>query len=148
MREILFRGKRDYNGKWVEGSLLVWPDGSTEMCHTNPNSNDELLKVSVSPETVGQYIGMKDRNGKMVFEGDIIELKGCRWGVGFENTAFAVMEGPSMQFAMFEQYRWDHKKREWVAPDYWEVVGNIYDNPELLDVDGEGERRTDVPVTD
>ena len=142
----LYRGKKLKTSvfdatDWVYGSLIdsgnheqvaiyPWFNGASTM------SVRQLVYArmeGVEPETVGQFIGLTDKNGKMIFEGDIIETKGCRWVIGFENTAFAAMDGPSMQFAMFEQYIWDHKKREWAAPDYWEVVGNIHDNPELLE---------------
>ena len=139
----LYRGKRTDNGEWVFGYLCKFNDRYdifvpfTE--EENKANEGHFLSAigglwhKVNKETVGQFIGLTDKNGKMIFEGDIIENSGCRWVIGFVNTAFAAMDGPDMQFAMFEQYIWDHKKREWVAPDYWEVVGNIHDNPELLE---------------
>lgn len=138
----LYRGKRTKDGVWIEGPLVFVEGKPAIYDHNAPDSSAtwsygeaHLWGCSeVDPETVGQFIGLTDKNGKMIFEGDIIETKGCRWVIGFENTAFAAMDGPDMQFAMFEQYIWDHKKREWAAPDYWEVVGNIHDNPELLEV--------------
>ena len=147
MREILFRGKKWKTSvfdetDWVYGSLIdsgnheqvaiyPWVNGASTM------SVRQLVYArmeAVKPETVGQFTGMTDKNGKKIFEGDIIEYKGLRWDVGFQMTAFAAMDGPIVQFALFEQYIWDHKKREWIAPDYWEVIGNVHDNPELLEV--------------
>ena len=64
MREILFRGKRIDNDEWAEGSPLVWPDGDAEICHTKPDVVHEMLKAVVYPETIGQYTGLTDKNGK------------------------------------------------------------------------------------
>lgn len=139
MREILFRGKRTDNGAWVEGAFClkdcddIFGDIVDRPSIIKYDPPYDGFWFQVHPETVGQFIGLADKNGKKIFEGDIIETKGCRWAIGFANTAFAAMDGPNMQFAMFEQYIWDHKKREWEAPSYWEVVGNIHDNPELLE---------------
>lgn len=122
MREILFKGKRVDNGEWTEGYLfkswnkvfLLW--GMTGDC---PNMEE------VIPETVGQYTGLTDKNGKKIFEGDIL-LKGfekvlvkwnvnqCRWGIYSNNYEICGFNESTQ--------------------GYFEVIGNIYDNSELLEV--------------
>lgn len=73
--------------------------------------------------------------GKKIFEGDIVTFRsGLMWVVDFQLNAFVAMDGQRVQFAFFEQYDWDHKTHEPIAPDYFEVIGNIHDNPELLEV--------------
>ena len=132
MRDIIFRGKRTYNGKWVVGSLLVWPDGSTEMCRTNPNDSEELLKSIVRPETVGQFTGLTDKNGKKIFEGDIARVRFIDdedlCVVTFEHGSFYLS---SINGAIRDEILWN----AWYSDATIEVVGNIYDNIELLEGD-------------
>ncbi len=128
MREILFRGRRG-NEKWRYGSLLVYPDGDCFICIDNGEETDVLIKSAADSDTVGQYTGLTDKNGVKIFEGDIVHIHDtllqCTkpWHefdgyVDFMDGSYRIVSGATTN------YRW---------VDYGvEVIGNIYDNPELL----------------
>ena len=136
MREILFRSKRIDTGEWIEGYLVklgresfsdperygicnkAIPLGGSGVCYN--------LKIAeVIPETVGQYTGLTDKNGKKIFEGDILSyieeietrsrgketLKGI-YEVKFEYCGFSPLDC--------------------LACNHLEIIGNIHDNKELL----------------
>ena len=122
MREILFRGKRTDDGEWMCGNLTVWSDGSASI-DSEPTASSPMY--AVIPETIGQYTGLTDKNGKKIFEGDILNgllsLHPDRkiFRVDYECTGF---------------YFFDEDGVGW-HPDHivdYEVIGNIHDNPELL----------------
>ena len=140
MREILFRGKRISDGKWVygafcefdvdvteDGDLLVIPHSSII------DYSDELLWNEVDPETVGQYTGLTDKNGKKIFEGDIVPIvrrpdyfdyAGVDYNalITFAKGGFCITNG---KLGLLCQA---------VNMGDFEVIGNIHDNPELLEV--------------
>lgn len=127
MREILFRGKRVDNGEWVYG--FYWEFYKKEK--TLSVIRTELIdaaNVIVKPETVGQYTGLKDKNGKKIFEGDIlkhlhtsVEIKSY-----YEYMEVFYDEETASFYAGYEEL--------WLICGGSEVVGNIHDNPELLEV--------------
>ncbi len=119
MREYLFRGKTIANGKWSEGTLLVTKQG----CCITP---DATVYVAVDSETVGQYTGLTDKNGTKIFEGDIVKYGDTAHNVVFEQrngTAYFGLVYSTLETLSFGYYQ-DLKQIE--------VIGNIYDNPELL----------------
>lgn len=142
MREILFRGKRRDNGEWVYGSLFVGFQKSYICPEAIAMYNfDGALClggfVEVYPETVGQYTGMKDKNGKRIFEGDILRWTGEDGETGKVIVIFAggsyllkcveVLDAPADLFDEFDR-----------GGQTLEVIGNIHDNPELLEGGDEG----------
>lgn len=118
MREILFRGK-NLLGKWITGDLLQYLGcGKRHIVQQYKGAGGQ----EVDPSTVGEYTGLKDKNGKMIFEGDIVLLKGDEepYQVEFDECCFQVYSH-SVCYVMDNFY--DHDI---------EVIGNIHDNPELL----------------
>lgn len=115
MREILFRGKRVDNNEWTEGYFFkIWNKVFLLWGMTGDSPNMEEVK----PETVGQFTGLCDKNGKKIFEGDIVESpNGTQGFIEWQNAecAFLVNIGD-----------------DWQTMDDcpYEVVGNIYDNSE------------------
>ena len=138
MREILFRGKRTDNGEWVEGYYYKAKYCRTddELCDyiTVPHPkeyNEPSSHYIVNPETVGQYTGLTDKNGKMIFEGDMVKRfwlgKMCVYQIDYDNGLASFIGRAGMKFTTF-----DYDSEE------FEVIGNIYDNPELLRGDDNG----------
>ena len=142
MREILFRGKRVNNGKWVEGNY-EWYHNPPKHLISTPYTGETN---GVIPETVGQFTGLTDKNGKRIFEGDI--LQGYQYPylseghfnyyaevIYFENCpAFGLytFKNPNLHFVKGISSGNTDFIEDWEREN-WEVIGNIYDNPELLE---------------
>ena len=133
MREIMFRGKAAC-GAWVQGDLIhrkIW-QSEFEVIRVDDSGFDNYQEYEVATETIGQYTGLTDKNGKKIFEGDILAFSdrlvyvhwhdycGC-WDCSY----IKAIEGkPTL-----------HEDR---SPNKWrynaEVIGNIHDNKELFEV--------------
>lgn len=130
MREIIFRGKRKLGNEWIEGSL-----------HTEKFADDEeylcceINQCDVYPETVGQYTGLTDKNGKKIFEGDVVKITDRN--VCFDTMAVIEFGNPNGLY----NWGWQLKPLEnkpfaieilhWVDMEdsgaFIEVIGNIHD---------------------
>ena len=125
MREILFRGKRKYNGEWVEGFYYkdLWSDNAHYIIYDGTD-------YEVIPETVGQYTGKTDKNGKNIFEGDIVYCKSR-----LDNANMVVIfECGQFRMVLSENYRSYQTNSGFYDINCFdkEVIGNIHDNPELF----------------
>ena len=131
MREILFRGKRTDNGKWIYGNYcyaeLIDKSGYEDLIIEQP-ADGETRRVI--PKTVGQYTGLKDKNGKRIFEGDIVYCKSR-----LDNANMVVIfECGQFRMVLSENYRSYQTNSGFYDINCFdkEVIGNIHDNPELL----------------
>ena len=139
MREILFRGKHK-NGFWCYGNLNINSQGVTII---TPDETALGKYGAVIPETVGQYTGLTDKNGKKIFEGDI--LKCCDDKIETEFMAIVEFGNPNGTYSWGWQLKPINVDKNVINPDIllWiemeetgaicEVIGNIHDNPELLE---------------
>lgn len=144
MREILFRGKRTDNGEWVYGCLIFAPNYNCilqdeEKVHPMdfPYLNGELGVIDgtvtpVDPETVGQYTGLTDKNGKKIFEGDI--LKSYEYDDVFFIKYFDTDNYPAFDCVPDVPLCECNGLAFLVNEEGCEVVGNIYDNPEQFGI--------------
>ena len=129
MREILFRGKRIDNGEWKEGSY-VYQHGCHMIYLPSVDSEYGFDNYHIHPETVGQFTGLTDKNGKKIFEGDIVSFKRIN-ALGYTTCRIGKVryddELPIFYILSTTGDAWD-----WVYCEDIEVIGNIHDNPELL----------------
>ena len=134
MRDILFRGKRKDNGEWVYGYYVEAEklDKSGTEYFIIEKSADGASNA-VIPKTVGQCTGLEDKNGNLIFDGDI--CKGA-WKTKFE----VFWDKPKTSFQVRTDYNSPNGRDLTYYANYQDgiidvnVIGNIYDNPELLDV--------------
>ena len=124
-REIEFRGRHKLDGKWVVGNLIKM---FGEWCIQNPdNENDVCI---VDPETIGQYTGLKDKGGVKIYEGEVIHLVGL--GLGDMGCYEVEFNKDSAEFLMY----FNQEIRHFIdhhPEDEVEIIGNIHENPELLE---------------
>lgn len=143
-REILFRGKRTDNGEWVYGYFVKYKPCALKdeiVYGIVPTYASELYLREVDPETVGQYTGLEDKNGQKIFEDDIVEgiaYSFNRRGVivwideiaGFGVRYLGRPDPTAWEKSSILKQITYGRKDEFAAA----VIGNIYDNPELLEV--------------
>lgn len=129
-REIKFRGFSEKHNQWVYGYYVFCRGHHYILQAYNSNGCDERWEaadwIEVVPESVGQYTGQRDNNEKEIYEGDIIDKK-FRWAISFKDCAFYAKNEYSKAYLLPEIIR---KRR--IAGRPIEVVGNVYENPELI----------------
>ena len=133
MREIKFRGRSKLTGKWAYGYYSV---RASEHFISFMNNNHQWQDVEVIPKTVGQFTNLPDKNGKEIYEGDII-----RWHNFYpEPEDYFVVKWLDFRGA-YSLFRQNHFMSHLPYADLhemnkknYEVIGNIYENPELLEV--------------
>ena len=134
-REILFRGKSELFG-WVEGwyvPAVEWRGHQFPVSITHKRPEGWLDDTPVIPETVGQYTGLTDKNGKKVFENDIIVI--CYETDGEEFTETKRVHYNEKECCWYPM-RWEESCEycdHYTEVKSIEVIGNIHDNPELLE---------------
>lgn len=123
--KALFRGKRTDNGKWIIGSLIINSHEGVTQYFITTNGMGQIYATShkVIPETIGQFTGLTDSSGVDIFVGDICKAYAIDNGdevlsVGFKDGAF-----------VFLKHNWPI--RDW-KKDYINVIGNVFDNNDLL----------------
>ncbi|EHT9075508.1 hypothetical protein KYU16_000690 [Listeria monocytogenes] len=130
MREIEFRAKRIDNGEWIYGNLMQFEDSATFIFADERKGASTLTYAhfiinnmhAIDEKTIGQYTGLKDKNGKKIFEGDICweEHNECYGVVKFEEGKFL--------------YLWENIAEDlWEVADSIEIYGNIHENLDLLE---------------
>lgn len=155
MREILFRGKRMDNGEWVDGCLAAYdlicpnyPEDTSNATGDYYGQTPYVGFVEVDPETVGQFTGLTDKNGKRIFEGDIIKADNgkqssvsvVKFGDYYPEMFFKMLDMfcPGRQhllaFGFYAESIGKHEEMILFQSQCVEIIGNINDNPELLEV--------------
>lgn len=129
-RKIKFRGKRLDNGEWVYGSLDLTDNRSTISWDTvDRDGDDTVWFADVDPDTVGQFTGLTDKNGKEIYEGDIVLYGGKiksvvevrAFGYQLNGGVFGISNGhPALTFNSLGR------------SGEQEIIGSIHDTPELL----------------
>lgn len=152
MREILFKAKRIDNGKWVEGYLfddgfengrmfvggLIIEEYKGTACDEWDITGIDFYEVD--PSTICQYTGLTDKNGKKIWENDILKMhSGDLYNdnviVKYEKSAFVAISKNLYQrvFHIYEK-KTEHTGRAIYDVHFdYEVIGNVFDNPELLE---------------
>lgn len=151
MREILFRAKREDNGEWVYGYYVRMPDaaGSAHRMYVpaeNPDESNNVFYIDL--KTVGQFTGLTDKNGVKIFEGDILSCNDYPYTSDGNQNYYAevVWFDKNAAFGLYtfknpmSKVRGVSEGCDYIddfTSDVWEVIGNIYDNPELLGGDSD-----------
>jgi len=130
-REIIFRGKDFLKEEWVYGDLVK----TKNFVAIKRTNGDYFHPTQVSPNTVGQYTGLKDKDGREIYEGDILQYIGKRKDnmnkvyrrkVVFHEGMFALLSKELQAYSALKHHCMEDGRFA------WRVIGNVHDNPELM----------------
>lgn len=148
MRKILFKAKRIDNGEWVEGCIVIDQSRLDIFKYRiQPIESGVLYAPPIDPDTLCQYTGFTDKNGKKIWENDIL-----RYSYDYDGSPF-LKDGEEIKYRAGAVF-WSEWRGSWAVcgrgnkkctnndvfkynrnPNRTEVIGNIFDNPELLEVE-------------
>lgn len=135
MRTIKFRGQKTTNGIWVYGSLVYSNDLDAAIYYQVGNGSVKSMEwVYVKPDTIGQFTGLYDKNGKGIYEGDIISSKEnpqIKHLIFYNEKQGKFMAGFYGNTSIYAFGVCGVDNTAWMAEK--EVIGNIHDNPKLLE---------------
>lgn len=138
MREILFKGKRKDNGEWIEGSLITsinraWISSEkTDPQRLRSISNTDAIwrAIEIIPDTICRFTGRCDKNGKRIWENDILM---AHLDESYpEDVTYETVEWGMAGWVTRESGSTDRQYLDKFDLEHFEVVGNIFDNKELL----------------
>ena len=134
-RTIKFRGRRLDKSDWVYGDLEIRRATGRTFIHTYNDDGTYNKQYEVDPETVGQFTGLYDKPGNEIYEGDIVDA----WSAGHHTTCGIIRYKPPRFFiGLFDKKRkeyydsWSLSPNAFGKDELLEVIGNVHDNPELL----------------
>ena len=142
MREILFRGKRMDNGEWVEGAFCpkscddpFWPMVDKPSIIKLEEHCDGFW-FDVDPTTVGQYTGLTDKNGKRIFEGDVVRHYNDQRNPESYDVGAVWWDSDHL---CFKRTSFPESVFVWkqIQGNSYEIIGNIHDSQELMEVTGQ-----------
>lgn len=141
MREILFKAKRKDNGEWVEGSLIIAEGSVAYIIRSKskafiPKGESIICSAEcyeINPDTLCQYTGLTDKNGRKIWENDILKANlDERYP---EDITYIKILWNECGFCINENYSTAIETLEKRDAEYFQVCGNIFDNAELLEVE-------------
>jgi len=133
MREIKFRGRSTHSDDWCYGSFVNNPDEPT-ICGFDiwADGDSDWREEKVEPHTVGQYTGLCDKNGKEIYEGDIIRTYGSKGDEIKHTVEYSDKEAMFCTKLIGADMLGGSITQRWLDEFEFEVIGNVHDNPQLL----------------